>query len=78
VSLDSLTLYHRQRQYREALGLRDRIHDLRFEFATGGICAPLSPVYQLHTIRMDAIKKIAHGFDLPPELLLPIPEELDQ
>jgi len=79
VSISSETLYHRQRLYQEALGVPTP--DLAMEFwagpivASGGVCAPPSPIYHMHTF---TIARIADAFDFPPELILPIPEELDQ
>lgn len=73
----------RQRQYREALRCAFEVPDVTIEFATGGVCAPLSPIYQLHTIPLEhlrrnetTIRKIAAAYDLPPELILGIPQEL--
>ena len=76
MSLSSETLYHRQRLYREALGGAYEIPEIAMEFwAEGGLCAPPSPIYQMQSF---TIARIASAIDLPPELILPIPEELDQ
>lgn len=55
--------------YREALGLVQP--GIEFEFvASGGFCAPLSPLYQLHTIPAEELLSI------PATLLSPVREAL--